>query len=173
MFGKTAKFVVRNEKVEYLLPNKGVLKISSSALKKLNKFRQIDTSKKEAGGVLLGRFILDSNNIIVDKVTSPKSKDRRTRFSFKKLDSYHQHIINQEWKESKGRTNYIGEWHSHPENHPTPSALDVEEWKRKSKEDIYDNSFLIFIIVGIESVSAWMVTKSDQQLMKLEIKNVQ
>lgn len=168
MFRKIAKFAVSNKKVEFLLPNKGVIKISSGALKLLNKFRQIDTSNKEAGGVLLGRFILDSNNIIIDKVTSPQSKDRRSRFSFRKLDNYHQNRITQEWTESEGKINYIGEWHSHPERHPTPSSLDVQEWKRKSKEDVYDHDFLVFIIIGIKSINAWLASKSDQSVIKLE-----
>lgn len=171
MYEQIAKFVVRNEKVQFILPNDGILKISSEALKVLHKFRQIDTSNKEAGGILLGRFVLDSNNIIIDKVTSPQSKDRRSRFSFKKLDSYHQYRINKEWTESEGKINFIGEWHSHPESHPNPSSLDVQEWKRKSKEDVYDNSFLIFIIVGIESISAWSVTKVDQSIIKLDVVN--
>lgn len=167
------KFVEINKKVEFLLPNKGILKISSEALKVLNNFRQLDNSDKEAGGVLLGRFVLDSDNIIIDKVTSPQSKDKRSRFAFKKMDRYHQQRITEEWTESGGKMNYIGEWHSHPENHPSPSSLDIREWKRKSKEDVYDHGFLIFIIVGIESISAWAVSKVDQQLTKLEVKNVQ
>ncbi|MBO6571228.1 MAG: Mov34/MPN/PAD-1 family protein [Balneola sp.] len=163
------KFVVKKEKVEFILPNRGILKISSEPLKILNKFRQIDISNREAGGVLLGRFVLDSDNIVIDKVTSPQSKDRRSRFAFKKMDSYHQHRITQEWTETGGKINYIGEWHSHPEINPNPSSLDIQEWKRKSKEDVYDNSFLIFIIVGIESISAWTVTKVDQSIIKLDV----
>lgn len=168
MFEKIAKFVVRNEKIEFILPNDGILKISSEALKVLHKFRQIDTSNKEAGGILLGRFILDSSNIIIDKVTSPQSKDRRSRFSFEKLDSYHQYRINNEWTESEGKINFIGEWHSHPESHPNPSFLDIKEWKRKSKEDVYDHEFLVFIIVGVKTVNAWIVKRLNQKVEKLE-----
>ena len=27
-------------------------------------------------------------------------------------------------------SHYVGEWHSHPESDPTPSSLDLSEWRK-------------------------------------------
>ncbi len=32
------------------------------------------------------------------------------------------------WKESDETMGYMGEWHTHPEDHPTPSGIDLRNW---------------------------------------------
>jgi integrative and conjugative element protein (TIGR02256 family) len=153
---------------EFNLTNSGVLKITAEVVTQFNNYAQRSNSKTEAGGVLIGRYIISSNNIVVDSMTKPFKKDKRGRFFFKKLDKLHQKVIRKLWKASEGTANYLGEWHTHPESDPSPSSLDIQEWMRKSKEDIYDNDFLIFIIVGTESINAWLVRRSDQKVEKLK-----
>jgi integrative and conjugative element protein (TIGR02256 family) len=51
-----------------------------------------------------------------------------------------------EWEKSQETMDYLGEWHTHPENNPRPSALDLREWRQISKRR---GEPMMFIIVGI------------------------
>lgn len=56
--------------------------IVQSAVEQMLSFAQHYWWQLEAGGVLLGRHLLDSHDLVVDEVTTPKSGDRRSRFGF-------------------------------------------------------------------------------------------
>jgi integrative and conjugative element protein (TIGR02256 family) len=58
-------------------------------------------------------------------------KDRRTSFGFVRQDKGHQEVATMEWQESGGSVNFVGEWHTHPERHPTPSWIDRRSWRRQ------------------------------------------
>jgi integrative and conjugative element protein (TIGR02256 family) len=55
------------------------------------------------------------------------------------------------WKESKGLVRYIGEWHTHPQNHPTPSSIDLREWQQLAV-DRHDGRPLLAVIVGCQDL---------------------
>lgn len=148
--------------------NNGKLKISSEALESFSQYRQDESSKKEAGGLLLGRYIKNSNNIIIDKTTVPYHKDIRRRYFFHKKDLQHQRVIDQEWKVSDGTCNYLGEWHTHPENIPNPSKVDIDGWREKLSNDSFDHHSLYFIIIGIEEIKAWEAIVTDKSINELE-----
>ena len=52
------------------------------AVEQMQAFAQRRWWNAEAGGVLLGRHLLDSHDVVVDEVTTPQASDRRSRFSF-------------------------------------------------------------------------------------------
>jgi len=72
-------------------------------------------TKPEAGGVLLGRHILETGDIIVDLITEPMPSDRQGRFRFFRARRPHQAAIDRAWRASGGTYTYLGEWHTHPE----------------------------------------------------------
>ncbi|MEM1321368.1 MAG: Mov34/MPN/PAD-1 family protein, partial [Bacteroidota bacterium] len=109
--------------------NKGRLKINPDPLSRMNTYKQDSPDKTEAGGVLLGRFILDSKDKIIDRVTVPMIGDKRTRTRFLRAEKMHQRIITSAWNKSKGTCHYLGEWHTHPERYPRPSSQDIKNWK--------------------------------------------
>ncbi|MBU4046695.1 MAG: Mov34/MPN/PAD-1 family protein, partial [Gammaproteobacteria bacterium] len=55
------------------------------------------------------------------------------------------------WAASQGTVRYLGEWHTHPEDHPHPSNLDRTEWQRLSAGR-RDKRPLLAIIVGRKSL---------------------
>ena len=152
----------------FRMVNNGNLKISKKVLDSFSHFRQDYSYKREAGGILLGRYIENSNDIVIDKVTVPYQSDIRRRYYFHKKDLQHQHIINQEWEISDGTCNYLGEWHTHPENVPTPSAIDINGWKKKLQEDSFDHHSLYFIIVGIKEIKTWETCVIDNSITELK-----
>lgn len=140
--------------------DRGKLEISIHALSLMLAFVQNARPKREAGGVLLGRYIRESPDIVIDEVTVPMIGDRRRRYSFYRDRQRHQKAIDQAWQETEGTSTYLGEWHTHPEDIPIPSDTDVKNWKCRLKEDIFSGNALYFIIIGIENLRIWEGSKS-------------
>ena len=148
-------------------PNGGRLKIAYQALQQMLAFRQLNPKDCEAGGVLLGRLLLDSHDIVVDEITVPMPGDKRSRFAFYRHKRGHQAIINRRWHESGGTCIYLGEWHTHPEPKPTPSGIDLADWQRKLKTDTFEKS-LHFLIIGTKEARMWVGFKLSKQIQPME-----
>lgn len=110
----------------------------------------------EAGGVLLGRELLGTGDLVVDAVTEPMAEDMRTRVSFFRSLLCHQHRIFEAWQQSHGTRGYLGEWHTHPEPRPAPSVVDRRDWKRRLVEDRVDARCSLFLIMGTRALGAWL-----------------
>lgn len=82
----------------------------------------------EAGGILLGH--VRGIHLEILEATVPTPKDRRLKYFFERLLHGHQGIAERRWRDSDGLVRYVGEWHTHPEDHPMPSGLDINEWKK-------------------------------------------
>jgi len=132
-----------------------VLKLDPAVLERILKFRQAALHQEEAGGVLLGRHIVGRHDIVVDEVTCPLPGDLQSRVSFYRSQAHHQQIIDTRWRDSQGTCHYLGEWHTHPECWPTPSAVDLADWRRRLQTDLFYGESLFFIIVGTCEVRAW------------------
>lgn len=143
----------------FLRPGGGRIKITEEVLAKWALYVQRTHSSREAGGVLLGRRIIESKDIVIDDVSEPSPEDRRSRFSFHRTKKAHQKRIEEAWRESSGALNYLGEWHTHPEDRPTPSCVDRMDWKNLMKKCRFEGDELFFFIVGIECVSGWEVNR--------------
>ena len=60
-------------------------------------FRQSRAKSKEAGGILLGSYYPDSHTILVDNLTMPMFRDKRTRTTFFRSKS-HNKALKKYWK---------------------------------------------------------------------------
>ncbi|HID99315.1 MAG TPA: hypothetical protein EYP59_03385 [Thiotrichaceae bacterium] len=156
-----------DESIIFLMANGQKLKLSHAVIQKMKEYRQDAYWKKEAGGILLGRHIIESKDIIVDSISTPLSGDKQTRFSFFRKAKRHQKLIDKVWHESNGTLNYLGEWHTHPESLPSPSNIDLINWKRKLKQDKFYGDYLYFIIVGIQEILVWEGCKSTDNINQL------
>jgi len=97
----------------FVLSNGGRIKIGEEAWETMGAGVQTDEKARESGGVMMGRFIKDCKDLVIDKVTQPMDGDRQSRYGFKRLSPLHQEILDKEWMASKGTCNYLGEWHTH------------------------------------------------------------
>jgi len=149
------------------MTNKGILKISEAPLLRMEEYKQDSRGKDEAGGVLLGRFIKKSKNIVVDRVTVPMIGDRRSRFEFIRNEKVHQRIITSAWNKSGGTINYLGEWHTHPERVPSPSEKDLENWKNILRQGIFSSLYLYFVIVGTKEIRIWEGNRRSEKIKRL------
>jgi integrative and conjugative element protein (TIGR02256 family) len=132
--------------------------IVEHAVSRMQAFAQRRWWDKEAGGVLMGRHLLDSDDIVVDEVSTPQNTDRRGRCNF--FRSYkHEKVAHQRWVNENGTSAYLGLWHTHPEPDPTPSGVDLRDWEKAVANDVFDGNRLFFPIVGTECIRVWTKTR--------------
>ena len=127
---------------------------TDDAVAQMTAFAQHCWHQREAGGVLLGRHLLDSGHIVIDEVTTPQPKDRRSRYAFFRSEQ-HNRIAQQRWESSKGTLAYLGLWHTHPERIPSPSPTDCEDWNKAVAQHAFFGDILFFPIVGTDSIRVW------------------
>ncbi|MFP8780195.1 Mov34/MPN/PAD-1 family protein [Hydrogenophaga sp. RWCD_12] len=99
----------------------------------------------ESGGVLLGT--VHERGLLVTVATTPTRLDRQFRYLFERLPFGHRAVARRQWRKSAGTTRYIGEWHTHPQDIPVPSGIDLNEWQKLAKTRA-DKRPLLAVIVG-------------------------
>ncbi len=129
---------------DWICPDTGVIVVIAPPV--LDKFASYvqGKNKYEAGGILLGYRRGDHFEVI--HATEPSEIDKRSRFHFVREAKYHSEIASKLWAKSNGTINYIGEWHTHPEETPTPSSLDINEWKKLTMKSSDQNPFVMTIV---------------------------
>lgn len=154
--------------MNFTRPAGGIVSFGRDAMMILESQRQVEVGAHEAGGMLLGRFIDQTDDVVVDEVTEPKVEDRRGRFFFNRAKAAAQRYINLVWRMSRSTRVYLGEWHTHPEDDPTPSHQDLANWRRIANKAKYDQDSLIFVIVGRQRIRVWVSGKSSLAVSELE-----
>lgn len=152
----------------FLQTNGAQLKIDGGAIAQMLLHVQSRPELPESGGVLIGRHLLEMEHIVVDQVTAPLKEDCAWRFGFFRSRRGHQSRLDSEWATSGQKVTYLGEWHTHPEDDPTPSSTDLKDWKRHLVDDVYDGGRLFFIIVGMHDLRVWEGQRRRCKLTRLE-----
>lgn len=127
----------------------------------IDKYKQTNFKSTEAGGILLG--YRKGKFVHVTSATTPQAKDKRSRFAFFRNDISHQLQALESWKQSQGYMDYLGEWHTHPEAHPTPSTIDITEWGKIYKTV---KRPMIFLILGISN-DMWLGYINNDNIIQL------
>jgi integrative and conjugative element protein (TIGR02256 family) len=130
--------------------------------------RQLDAVATESGGILLGRQILGTDDVIIDEAADPAPGDVRSRFRFVRRAKSAQAVVDAAWQASRGSRNYLGEWHSHPEDVPSPSPADIKNWRKIAQRARFEQTFLLFVIVGKIEISVWELTVPSMMIDPLE-----
>ena len=123
------------------------IEFAESVLNIFDKFVQNTNYKKEAGGILLGQ--VSNKSIYIIKASVPNRFDIATRYSFHRDKNIAQIIVNHEFYNSMGKTIYLGEWHTHPEDYASPSSQDIKMIKGQMKLGKLNESFALLVIRGI------------------------
>jgi len=149
--------------------DKSLIKVGSYPFHEMLQYRQLGETEAEAGGVLLGRLIEGTRDVVIDEVTTPNRRDRRSRFGFFRSKPRTQRRIREAWAESRQTRNYLGEWHTHPEDHPEPSGHDLTNWARIVAESQFEQDSLLFLIVGRKSAAGWEIQKRCPTPIRLKL----
>lgn len=103
-----------------------IVMIEGFVVAKLLSYRQIDEMSCEAAGVLVGERRGD--HLVIKSISEPSAMDSRSRFAVNRSCPSHQEHVSSEHLRSDGVRQYLGEWHTHPEDHPVPSWRDKLSW---------------------------------------------
>ncbi|THE13455.1 ribosomal-processing cysteine protease Prp [Bacillus timonensis] len=134
--------------------------------KVFDKYKQLNHTQHESGGILLGKVYNDL--FIIDQISEPSIEDKSGRFYFVRNVERAQKIVEQAWKESKGERIYLGEWHSHPEDVPTPSRDDKILLKNMLKHSRMEIDFLFMVIIGRISPYIAVIQKGMKEMIPIE-----
>lgn len=135
------------------------IKISQIVLCHMRNYIQEGKFSIEAGGILVGKENLSNSDLIIKYLTLPQKKDKRSHYKFIRKDNQHIKIFNKIFRKYGEVYRYIGEWHTHAENIPMYSKLDLENWMKIYKnapEDVIH----YHIIVGSKAFRLWKVSDS-------------
>jgi integrative and conjugative element protein (TIGR02256 family) len=127
---------------------------TDKAVEQMTAYRQQKWWQGEAGGVLLGRHLLETPDLVVDEVTVPQKEDRRGRLSFFR-SKQHGVVARARWVSESETLAYLGLWHTHPESDPTPSSVDRRDWDNAVAGDVFEGDRLFFPIVGTRRIRVW------------------
>jgi integrative and conjugative element protein (TIGR02256 family) len=119
-----------------------ILRLSDTVIEHFQRHRQMRFWQREAGGMLFARF--DLPLISIDEATGPRRTDCRTRYSYAPDESVERMEIEQRFQND---LHFVGRWHTHPEDVPIPSLLDIRSTSdcvRRSKHAL--NGFVMAII---------------------------
>ena len=117
----------------------------ASVLETFGVYRQNSMAATEAGGILLGH--VRGEHLEVIQATPPQAGDVRRRMQYERNDPAHQTIADLMWRQSDGETRYLGEWHTHPEDRPSPSSVDMNGWTHRALAR-QDGRATLAVIVG-------------------------
>ena len=134
-----------------------LLHFSKHTLEVFCQYVQTSDADCEAGGLLLGS--VHGTHMLIEQATVPTAWDRRFRYLFERMPFGHETIAQSRWAASQGTVRYLGEWHTHPENHPHPSGLDRLEWSSLSAKR-RDKRPMLAVIVGRKTLYVELVASS-------------
>lgn len=136
------------------------LSIARPVLMHVRRHRQSAPWATEAGGQLFG--IINATHICVMKASGPYVGDERSRYRYRSNPTAAQRAI--EARHSEGLL-YLGEWHTHAEDHPSASNLDDDAMHRLIVNSRLNSNALLMLIVGrapdVAGIAAWNISSSD------------
>jgi integrative and conjugative element protein (TIGR02256 family) len=97
----------------------------------------------EAGGQLFARFVAEA--IIIDTATGPYRSDQRSRLSFVPDRVREQRDIIHWFRNG---FHFIGNWHTHPEQYPRPSTVDIQNTAERFSKSEHELEAFVMIIIG-------------------------
>lgn len=150
--------------IKYEIPNSvQYIVIADNVLQTFLEYKQTDNSP-ERGGVLFAEF--DFPQILISDISLPNQKDIQKRFLFIPNKRHQQQIIFSQFK--KG-LHFVGEWHTHPQNHPNPSQLDIESMQDSFQKSEHELNYFVLLILGLSDdlEAIWISLHNSDSYVKL------
>lgn len=141
------------------------IKISKSVLDQIYQYRQTSCLSSESGGVLIGRQIISTGNLIIDHCTVPMPLDVCKRTRYLRKDPKHIEFFTTLRQRENNIYAYVGEWHTHPELIPSYSSMDLRNWQRIGKESSMSHFHLI---AGIKALRIWQFDPTNKSVCELK-----
>lgn len=97
-------------------------------------------------------YYIDDYSFYISDISTPSENDISSRFNFVRSFVNAQKFINNLFKTTNGKKIYLGEWHTHPENVPTPSSTDLKSFGQQLKNNKINSKIIFMIILGLEGL---------------------
>ena len=153
-----------NRCVKFCLPNGNVVDILESVITEMLNWLQNTQSTPEGCGFLMGYNNKYTQNITLSALTTPQRNDERTRFFCKLRDKIHFRILSDN---RKNENYYMGVWHTHPQEIPSPSLIDWNDWYESLIKDNVGAEYAFFIIAGICEFRVWAGEKTTGTIVEI------
>jgi integrative and conjugative element protein (TIGR02256 family) len=144
-----------------------LVRISADALTHVYRYRQWSPWAKEAGCQLFGT--ISAEQILVTSATGPYPRDERSRYRYRSDPAAAQHVIR---AQAESGLLYLGEWHTHAEDHPNASGLDGDAMRLLLAKSQLNSNALLMLIVGrkttVDSLRLWTVAAEHVDQWRLE-----
>ncbi|EEE2268031.1 peptidase [Salmonella enterica subsp. houtenae] len=134
--------------------------IMSEVVQLLTSYRQMHYASTEAGGTLIGER--RGQHIVVTHISEPGRDDVRSRNRIERRGDHHQQKVDELFQQSNGFLVYLGEWHTHPEDFPQPSYIDIKSWLT----GLIAAEPMLMLIVGRKGV--WVGKKHGNDIKNLK-----
>ena len=142
-----------NKYVKISLPNGKVVDILNPVMDEICKWVQDDDKKPESGGYIIGYQHKKTGNISLEAVSAPSFLDTKLRAFFRLRDDSHNAFL---MKAKRRKSYYMGVWHTHPQEDPSPSSIDWNDWTETLKIDKSACQYVFFIIAGFDKWRIWI-----------------
>ena len=127
------------------------LAINRSVLSVMRPYRQTRPKQSEACGILLGYEWDNARHVMM--ATPPQRSDIRSRAFYTRNIAGHLGVAQAAWEASGGLVGYLGEWHTHPQECPTPSSRDITEAKKLAAANVQR---ILSMIIGTNEACVFL-----------------
>ncbi|QND80534.1 Mov34/MPN/PAD-1 family protein [Pseudoxanthomonas mexicana] len=124
--------------------------IKPNVIAHMARHRQLSWFSREAGGQLFGA--IRSDEVVILAATGPYRGDQRSRSSYRSNAKSAQRAID---LNAKNGLFYLGEWHTHPEEHPVASADDRSAMSKLLRASSTRLETLLMIIQARQGVAIY------------------
>ena len=113
---------------------------------------QVQTSGNEQAGILIGSEI-GNHAYRINKASEPCGiKQKAFNIGCVRDAKKANDIIIAEFEKSNGTRIYLGEWHTHPEDYPSPSYVDINSIKSIIETGDIPAEGVFLIIIGLKQI---------------------
>lgn len=153
-----------NKCAKYILPDGRFIDVLTDVLDEMYQWLQFDDLSAESGGYIVGYQHNETKNVSLEKVSHPYQGDYRNRTRFTIRDPRHQLFL---MKARIKKSYYMGVWHTHPQDNPTPSQTDWEDWRSSVDNEISGCGYIIFVIAGRRKVRIWAGDTKTKEIVEI------
>ncbi|WP_312199810.1 Mov34/MPN/PAD-1 family protein [Anaerospora hongkongensis] len=146
------------------LPNGRVVDILSELIDEMSKWLQHDIHASESGGYILGYQHRKTGNITLEFITIPQEQDICSRIRCTIKDFFHRKLLR---KAQLNDSYYMGVWHTHPQQIPTPSNIDYRDWQESLRCERTGGDYIFFLIAGTQGFRVWVGDYSNHKIVEL------
>lgn len=122
----------------------------------------------ETGGILLGHD--NGDTITITSAGSPGPNAHRTPDRFLRDLNHANQLAADAWE--RDRSQWVGEWHTHPHSPPVPSEIDLDSYATHLRDPDLGFMRFISVIIGLApndeaACATWLITPAHAKLVPL------